>query len=162
MADARARLAGELPLRSLIDRALAGTGAVFVVLFAGGLIVADLIPTTTFPTPTQPADEVVAYFTENRGAVRALATFHAFAALALLVFAAHLSAVLRAAAPGGSGVIATLAAAGGAIADPPRPGAPCAVSATSRSVVILDSMWMGGSSPTRPVSHAVPMPDAAA
>jgi hypothetical protein len=89
---------------------------VFVVLFAGGLIVADLVATTTFPTPTRPADEVVDYFAENRGAVRALATFHAFAALALLVFAAHLSTVLRAASPAGRGLIATLAAAGGAVA----------------------------------------------
>jgi hypothetical protein len=47
--------------------------------------------------------------------VRALATFRAFAAVALVVFSAYLSAVLRAASGTESPVLAALAAIGGAV-----------------------------------------------
>src|SRR5918996_4977579 len=42
--------------------------------------------------------------------------------------------------------------------DARRPAAPCPTSARSRAVVTSDSMWIRGSSPTRPVSHAVALP----
>jgi hypothetical protein len=92
---------------------LAATGALFLGLFAAGLLAADLVATTSFPEPSRPIAEVVAYFGDNAGSVRALSTFHAFAAVALLVFTAYAATMVRKADDVG---LASIALAAGAVA----------------------------------------------
>jgi hypothetical protein len=88
---------------------LAASGAVFVGLFGAGILIADW--SAAYPNLSQPVAELHVYFTENVGAVRALGLFHAFAALALLVFGAHMAARLR--GTPGAGSLPELALAGG-------------------------------------------------
>ena len=77
------------------ERLLAFSGVLFLALFAGGLLAADVLATTSFPEPSRPFGEVVAYFLGNPWPVRILSTCHAFAAIALLAFTAYAGAVLR-------------------------------------------------------------------
>ena len=95
------------------ERLLAFSGVLFLVLFACGLLAADVLATTSFPEATRPYDEVVAYFLDNAGPVRILSTCHAFAAMALLAFTAYAGAVLRRTDNGALGVVA---ATGGGVA----------------------------------------------
>ncbi len=74
---------------------MAFSGVLFLALFAGGLLAADVLATTSFPEPSRPFGEVVAYFLGNAWPVRILSTCHAFAAVALLAFTAYAGAVLR-------------------------------------------------------------------
>ena len=92
---------------------MAFSGVLFLVLFAGGLLAADMLATTSFPEASRPFDEVVGYFLDNAGPVRVLSTCHAFAAMALLVFSAYAGGVLRRTDSGELGMVAT---AGGAVA----------------------------------------------
>ncbi len=95
------------------ERLLAFSGVLFLALFAGGLLAADVLATASFPEPSRPFTEVVAYFLDNAWPVRILSTCHAFAAIALLAFTAYAGSVLRRTESGGLGVVA---AAGGAVA----------------------------------------------
>ncbi len=92
---------------------MAFSGVLFLALFAGGLLAADVLATSSFPEASRPYTEVVAYFLDNAGPVRILSTCHAFAAMALLAFTAYAGAVLRRTDGAGLGVVAT---AGGAVA----------------------------------------------
>lgn len=95
------------------ERFLAFSGVLFLALFAGGLLAADVLATTSFPEPSRPFAEVVTYFLDNARPVRILSTCHAFAAVALLAYTAYAGSVLRRTDSGGFGVVA---AAGGAVA----------------------------------------------
>lgn len=97
------------------QRLWAASGVLTVVLFACGLLFADLLGTSNFPPLDASTSEVRAYSLENGSEVRGLSFFHALSAVALVAFAAYIYAYLRResrAAP----ALATLALTGGAIA----------------------------------------------
>lgn len=92
-----------------VQVAWAATGALTVILFAGGLVFGDLLGTTNFPPLNATAAALRRYFERNVTEVRALSLFHLLAAVTLAAFAAYLSVRLR---DGGSR-LAALALAGG-------------------------------------------------
>jgi hypothetical protein len=92
----------------------AASGIACVVLFSGGLVFADLLASPGFPAYDASVSRIAEFFDGNRTEALGLSFCHCFAALALLVFAAHLRSVLR--ERGGDGDAAALAFAGGAIA----------------------------------------------
>jgi hypothetical protein len=71
----------------------------FLVLFALGLLAADIVSGASFPGPSRTAAEVADYVTANRTEVRWLAFFHGFAALALMLFAVHVGDAIGRALP---------------------------------------------------------------
>ncbi len=77
------------------ERSWAASGALTVVLFASGLVFADLVGSDHYPALDASDDEVRRYFVNNDTAVHALSFFHTLAALTLLGFAAYLHMVLR-------------------------------------------------------------------
>ena len=100
---------------------MAFSGVLFLALFAGGLLAADVLATNSFPEPSRPFGQVVAYFLDNAWPVRILSTCHAFAAIALLAFTAYAGAVLRRPDSDGlrrtdGGALGMVATAGGAVA----------------------------------------------
>ena len=117
---------------------VAGSGAVFVLLFGVGIFVADL--RASYPALSMTIDEIETYFAENRGAVRALGFFHAFAAVSLLVFGAHVGARLRAAAD--SRTLPDVALGGGV---------------TAAAMLFLDAMlfWTLAAPPSQPADAAL-------
>jgi hypothetical protein len=92
----------------------AASGIACVVLFLIGLVFADLLASPGFPAYDASVSRIAQFFDGNRTEALGLSFCHCFAALALLVFAAHLRSVLR--ERGGDDDAATLAFAGGAIA----------------------------------------------
>jgi hypothetical protein len=77
------------------ERAWAASGALTVVLFAGGLVFADLLGSDNYPALDASDDEIRRYFVDNESEVRALSFFHTLAALALLGFSAYVHTALR-------------------------------------------------------------------
>ena len=77
-------------MRRWPHRIWAGTGACAVVLFACGLVFADLLGSSNYPPLDASAARIRTYFLHNAVEVRALAFFHVLSALALLCFVAHL------------------------------------------------------------------------
>ncbi len=77
------------------ERAWAASGALTVVLFAGGLVFGDLLGSDNYPALDAPNDEIRRYFLDNEIEVRALSFFHTLAALALLGFSAYVHTALR-------------------------------------------------------------------
>lgn len=94
------------------ERVWAATGALTVLLFAGGLVFGDLLGSTNYPALDASTDHVRRYFLNNGTDVRALSFFHTLAAAALLGFSAYLQMVLRRGEGERSG-LPTLAFAGG-------------------------------------------------
>ncbi len=100
---------------SIGQRLWAATGALSVVLFGCGLLFGDLLGTDNYPPLDASFATLSRYFSENRSEVHALAFFHTLSALALLCFAAHLSAWIRMAVPRRDAIsAATLAGGAGA------------------------------------------------
>jgi len=77
------------------ERAWAASGALTVVLFAGGLVFGDLLGSDSYPPLDASNDEVQRYLLHNVTEVRALSFFHTLAAVALLGFSAYLFTALR-------------------------------------------------------------------
>jgi hypothetical protein len=73
----------------------AASGALAVLLFAVGLLFGDLLGSSAYPRLDAPAATARAYFVSNASNARALAFFHALAALALLTFITYLQMWLR-------------------------------------------------------------------
>jgi hypothetical protein len=70
-------------LRGGWERLWAASGVLTVVLFAGGLLFADILGTSNYPPLDASASHVRAYFLENASEVRALSLFHVLSSLAL-------------------------------------------------------------------------------
>lgn len=100
-----------MPALSL-RRAWAASGALAVVLFACGLLFADVLGSDNFPQLNASYARLSSYFLRDQSEVRALAFFHVLAAVALGVFAAYLREWLRG-DPGGAGRMGSLALGGG-------------------------------------------------
>jgi len=66
-----------------------------VLLFALGLLFGDVVGSSSYPRLDAPTIRAQAYFLHNGSEVRALAFFHALAALALLTFITYLQMWLR-------------------------------------------------------------------
>jgi hypothetical protein len=92
----------------------AASGIACVLLFSAGLVFADLLASPGFPAFDASVSRIAEFFDGNRSEALGLSVCHCFAALALLVFAAHLRSLLR--ESGGDDDAAALAFAGGAIA----------------------------------------------
>jgi hypothetical protein len=92
-----------------VRRLWAGSGALAVLLFACGLLFADLLGSSNYPPLNASTRRLQTYFHQNASEVRALAFFHVLAALALLCFVAYLHARMRAVHPAGSLPAAALA-----------------------------------------------------
>lgn len=73
------------------DGLWASSGLAFVVLFAGGVIIADVLAGRPFPGMDEPVSEITGYFAANGAEVRLLSFFHSLAAVSLLAFAAYAS-----------------------------------------------------------------------
>ncbi len=73
----------------------AASGALAVLLFAIGLLFGDVLGSSAYPRLDAPAATARAYFLRNASEARALAFFHALAALALLTFITYLQMWLR-------------------------------------------------------------------
>jgi hypothetical protein len=73
----------------------AASGALAVLLFAVGLLFGDVLGSSAYPRLDAPAATARAYFLGNASNARALAFFHALAALALLTFITYLQMWLR-------------------------------------------------------------------
>ncbi len=73
----------------------AASGALAVLLFAIGLLFGDVLGSSAYPRLDAPAAAARAYFLRNASEARALAFFHALAALALLTFITYLQMWLR-------------------------------------------------------------------
>jgi len=73
----------------------AASGALAVLLFAAGLLCGDVLASGSYPRLDAPTIAAQAYFLHNGSEVRALAFFHALAALALLTFITYLQMWLR-------------------------------------------------------------------
>ncbi len=97
------------------ERAWAASGALTVLLFAGGLVFGDLVGSDNYPPLDASNDAIRRYFVDNGSEVRALSFFHTLAACALLGFAAYLYTALRR-AEGERGGLPALAFAGGVTA----------------------------------------------
>ena len=97
------------------QRLWAASGVLTVVLFACGLLFADVLGTTNYPALDASASDVRAYFLENASEARALSFFHVLSAVALVAFAAYIYGYLRRESRAPSAV-AAFALAGGAIA----------------------------------------------
>jgi hypothetical protein len=92
--------------------ALAACGPLFVLLFALGLVFADVIASDSYPSPDRPLAEIRSYFTDNADEVRALSFLHSLAAIALLLFSARLAALVRTPDGARSGLAALALGAG--------------------------------------------------
>ncbi len=77
------------------ERAWAASGALTVLLFAGGLVFGDLLGSDNYPPLDASNDDIRRYFVDNKAEVRALSFFHTLAAFTLLGFAAYLHTALR-------------------------------------------------------------------
>jgi hypothetical protein len=73
----------------------AASGAAAVLLYALGLLFGDVAGSTSYPRLDDPTIRAQAYFLHNSSEVRALAFFHALAALSLLTFITYLQMWLR-------------------------------------------------------------------
>lgn len=90
-------------------------GVLFAVLFLSSQTVAGLFATGSAPLPDAAAAEIAAYHAENQLAAVVLSTFHAVAALVLLVFVRPMVTLVRGAA-GNRPVLSTVAAVAGVLA----------------------------------------------
>jgi len=95
--------------------AWAASGVGFVVLFGGGLVVADLLAVSWYPDVGDSDRHIERYFTESAGNARGLAFFHALAALLLLAYAGYVHRAVSAQPPGTLG-LGALALAGATMA----------------------------------------------
>lgn len=68
---------------------------VFVGLFAAGLLFADVLASSVYPSFGAGDVEIVSYFRDSTLQVRALSLLHSLAAVALVIFAVHISSVIR-------------------------------------------------------------------
>ncbi|MDG4865775.1 hypothetical protein P8605_47260, partial [Streptomyces sp. T-3] len=65
---------------------LAGVG--FAALFIGGILLAGLLGSGTYPSPLDSESAAAAYFADNQGVVLMQGTLHLLAAVPLALFAA--------------------------------------------------------------------------
>ncbi|WP_163511432.1 DUF4386 family protein [Fodinicola acaciae] len=81
--------------RPLPGPPLLAIGIVFVVLFLAGLVGATLAAGTTFPSPYDPAERILAYFAQHPTGALLTGFFQFAAAVPLLLFTAVVYARLR-------------------------------------------------------------------
>jgi hypothetical protein len=94
------------------DRWWAGSGVATVALFVLGLVFADLLASPGFPAYDASLHRINAFFSDDRAEAIGISVCHAFSAVALLVFVAHVHELLRRRETAETR-LATLALAGG-------------------------------------------------
>ena len=93
----------------------AACGVGFLALFGAGFFALNVVASDYYPSPFDAAADIQRYVAENRDELRVVGFFYALAAIALLGFAAFLSALVGRSA-GEMGALPALVLGGGAVA----------------------------------------------